>query len=108
MLIRVEAPTTDHLRDYVPHLEKYKRCNLFPCRKIEIQYGGLQIFGYFIPQIETIVKQVVLNIAAMSRVYHNHSFLLTLALITTTCSHDTTPFMVFNVTHYLELRNARQ
>ena len=37
---RAEAPITDHLRDFVLDLEKYKVVYcfiyLFPCRKIEI------------------------------------------------------------------------
>ena len=34
---RVEAPTTDHLRDYVPNLEKYKAVQTYPrCRTMEI------------------------------------------------------------------------
>ena len=27
---RVEAPITDHLRDYAPDLEKYKAVQIFP------------------------------------------------------------------------------
>jgi hypothetical protein len=33
---RGEAPITDHLRDYVPNLEKYKAVQFFVRRKMEI------------------------------------------------------------------------
>ena len=34
---RVDAPITDHLRDFAPNLEKYKVVQNFPFRKIEIK-----------------------------------------------------------------------
>ena len=34
---RVEAPITDHLKDYALDLEKYKPVQIFLCRKIEIR-----------------------------------------------------------------------
>ena len=37
IIIRVEAPITDHSRDYAPNLEKYKALQIFPCKKIEIR-----------------------------------------------------------------------
>jgi hypothetical protein len=38
IVIRVEAPITDHWRDYAQDLEQYiRRCKLFQCRKIEIR-----------------------------------------------------------------------
>jgi hypothetical protein len=35
--LRVEAPITNHLRDFAPNLEKYKAVHIFPFRKIELR-----------------------------------------------------------------------
>ena len=46
-MFRVEAPLTNHFRDYGPDLKKYKAMQKIPYRKTKI--GGLQFFNNSIP-----------------------------------------------------------
>ena len=43
-LYRVQASTTDHLRDYAPNLEKYEAVQIFPMLQKK-KLGGLQFFS---------------------------------------------------------------
>jgi hypothetical protein len=47
-LCRVEAPTTDHLRDFAPDLEKYKAVQFFPLPEDRNQ-EDCTFFGNIIP-----------------------------------------------------------
>ena len=79
---REEALITNHLRDYVPNLDKYKWCKKSPCRKIEIRRIAICFIILFfkLKLLQVCEAKSWPEHIIMSRVCHNHSFLLTLAL----------------------------
>ena len=74
---RVEAPITNHLRDYVKNLEKYKAVYIFSMWEDRNQRGWKN-FSNFIPWLKISVNilnsKVGPNIWPMSWVCHNRSF----------------------------------
>jgi hypothetical protein len=56
-LYRVEAPITDHLRDFSTNLEKYKVAQNLPMWE-DRNEEDCKYFGNFIPQIEIIILTV--------------------------------------------------
>ena len=81
---RVEAPTTDYLRDFALNHEKCKAIQFFLCRKIEIMRTTFDKIFLTLKKLWIFEAKICPNIIPMSRVCHNHWFLLTSALKTKT------------------------
>ena len=72
-------------------MEKYEAAQSFPCRKIEIRRNTEKMVILFL-KLEPLwiwKSKVGSNVLALSRVYHNHSFLLTLTLKIEDMCYDT-------------------